>query len=54
MFFQKPTSVLSRQIHMVTKYNNVFPHTIQDGYILMWARKEITLVKVTNGQLKHL
>ena len=54
MSFQKPTFVLSREIHKVTKYSTVFPHTIQEGYILMWVCKEITLVKVKNGKLKHL
>jgi len=54
MSFQKLIFVLSREIHKVTKHSIVFPHNIQEGYILMWACKEITLVKVKNGQLKHL
>jgi len=54
MSLQKPTFVLSREIQKVTKYSILLTYTIQEGYILMWVCKEITLVKVKNGQLKHL
>jgi len=54
MSSQKPTFVLSREIHKVTKYRIDFPYTIQEGYILMWVCKEIRLVKVKNGQLNQL